>query len=385
MPASCNRYSAHSPHPLGTAQIIVHLQIFRFGRNRGSLLFGLFPAVSSIRDLLLSAVAASRVCDTDVPVHRSAGNCRNFRKTGTVRSAQTLQIPSCFVFLLLSFSGRDHGCHIFYRILSVKNHTFQIQILKSFHHFAVIFSRLSTQMDLTVHPLLPQIYHQCWIRQNKTLKAKIHTASDNLLDHRILFGDVIQGIKGQMHRALIVLPAWQPESPVHCTRPTVPDNRALPGGSMPAWFRTVSSTHTAHTHRKIHPLPPHKMPDNRRYIRVLPQFSYARPPTVRSPDGRCLPVDMLSAFPDVLQVPHPARTENCTFLPYADVPGKDTHTVHSIPDSAPATSVFPARPQYSSHTAGSTGKYWSGNMADAGCSFPVEIPADTHSFPTHSG
>ena len=108
-------------------------------------------------------------------------------------------------FFSCCFPGRDHGCHIFYRILSVKNHTFEIQILKGFQHFPVIFSHLSAQMDLTVHPLLPKIHDQRRIRQNKTLKVKFHTASDDIFDHRILLRDVIQGIKGQMYRTFIYL------------------------------------------------------------------------------------------------------------------------------------------------------------------------------------
>ena len=87
----------------------------------------------------------------------------------------------------------------------MKNHTFEIQILKGFQHFPVIFSRLPAQMDLTVHPLLPKIHDQRRIRQNKTLKVKFHTASDDIFDHRILLRDVIQGIKGQMYRTFIYL------------------------------------------------------------------------------------------------------------------------------------------------------------------------------------
>ena len=60
-------------------------------------------------------------------------------------------------------------------------------------------------MDLTVHPLLPKIHDQRRIRQNKTLKVKFHTASDDIFDHRILLRDVIQGIKSQMYRTFICL------------------------------------------------------------------------------------------------------------------------------------------------------------------------------------
>ena len=66
-----------------------------------ALLFGLLPAVPSIRDLLLSAGVASTVHDKDVQVRHSAENCRSFRKTGTVRSTQRLQTPSRSFFLLL--------------------------------------------------------------------------------------------------------------------------------------------------------------------------------------------------------------------------------------------------------------------------------------------
>ena len=72
-------------------------------KPRISLLLGLLPADSSIRDLLLSAGTASTAHDKDVQVRHSAENCRSFRKTGTVRSTQRLQTPSRSFFLLLSF------------------------------------------------------------------------------------------------------------------------------------------------------------------------------------------------------------------------------------------------------------------------------------------
>ena len=118
----------------GTAQIVIPLRNTLF-------FFGLLPADSSIRDLLLSAGAASTVHDKDVQVRHSAENCRSFGKLAQFVQHKGFKLRPA-PFFSCCFPGRDHGCHIFYRILSVKNHTFEIQILKGFQHFPVIFSRL---------------------------------------------------------------------------------------------------------------------------------------------------------------------------------------------------------------------------------------------------